>query len=377
LLEKVILRNATDWLIFAEPLEVLATRHSVDVLPVLIEAEKCQDTAIVSASPELFFQLDGEQLVCKPMKGTAARGIYTGAIGYFGPDRQASFNVAIRPALVDKSTNDAVHGTGGGIVWDSEPGEEYRECLGKARILSAPHVESCDFELLETMLWTPNEGFLLLDKHLDRMRSSAAYFDFECDPALIESAFLQLAREMPRHQHRIRLLLRRDGRFQISESSLRVDKPDRPVRVVLARSPIDKNDPLIYHKTTRRDNYDEALQTAGGADDVLLWNEDGYITETTIANIIIRTDGELFTPPMDCGLLGGTYREYMLNTGQVKERNIKVSEVNSKTEIILINSVRRAYSGYLSESKIYPNERREMADVDLAFPFIVGRSASS
>ena len=602
LLEKVILRNAADWLVFADPLEVLAARHSADVLPVLIEAEKrvnednlfaagfvcyeaasgfdaaykthrasqlplvclglfkdvqsrsdleppesdarvsppwkmnetsddyfdklsairrqiefgntyqinytvrqcaknvadpwqlflriasdvphaayieCQDTAIVSASPELFFQLDGEQLVCKPMKGTAARGmasaadmamreellfsvknraenvmitdmvrndmgriaktgsvsaqalfdiqklrtvwqmtstvsavtsapvseifralfpsasvtgapkvasmaiiaeleetprgIYTGAIGYFGPGRQARFNVAIRTALVDKSTNDAVYGTGGGIVWDSEPGEEYRECLSKARILSVPRVDSCDFELLETMLWTPNEGFFLLDKHLDRMRSSAAYFDFECDPALIESALLQLAREIPRHQHRIRLLLRRDGRFHISESSLRVDGPDRPVRVVLARNPIDKNDPLIYHKTTLRDIYDEALQTAGGADDVLLWNEDGYITETTIANIIIKMDGELFTPPIDCGLLGGTYREYMLNTGQVKERNIKVSEVNSKTEIILINSVRRAYSGYLSESY----ERREMADVDRAFPFIVGRNASS
>jgi len=414
-----------------------------------------QDHAIVSASPELFFQLDGEQLVCRPMKGTAPRGmtsvsdlalreelrysaknraenvmitdmirndlgriarrgsvrvqalyeieklktvwqmtstvtactsvpvseiframfpcasvtgapkvasmaiinelestprdIYTGAIGYFGPGRQARFNVAIRTALVDKTTNDAVYGVGGGIVWDSEPVDEYRECLSKARILSAVNVGSQDFELLETMLWTPEDDFILLDKHMDRLQSSAAYFDFECDSALIESALLALAQWLPPGRNRIRILLRRDGKFQIAKDLLGATGTSRSMRVVLARDPIDKNDPFIYHKTTHRDSYDQALRSVADADDALLWNEDGYITETTIANVIVRIDGELFTPPVDCGLLGGTYREFMLNAGQVKERNIKVSEVPPMTEIILINSVRGAYTGHMSE----------------------------
>ncbi len=417
---------------------------------------ECQDHAIVSASPELFFWLDGEQLTCRPMKGTAPRGmtaaadlamgeelhrsdknraenvmitdmvrndlgrvaetgsinvqslfeiqklrtvwqmtstvaattsapiseifkalfpcasitgapkvasmaiiaelektprgIYTGAIGYFGPDRQAKFSVAIRTALVDKTTNDAVYGVGGGIVWDSEPAEEYRECLSKARILSAPPVDSRDFELLETMLWTPEDGFFLLDKHLKRLASSAAYFDFECDPVMIKSALLRLERRISRHRHRVRLLLRRNGRYQISESVQATTGGSRPIRVVLSRDPIDKNDPFMYHKTTQRDAHDQALRDAGNADDVLLWNEDGDITETTIANVIVRLDGELFTPPVDCGLLGGTYREVMLSSGQVKERKIKVSEITSGTEITLINSVRGAYSACLSES---------------------------
>jgi len=84
---------------------------------------------------------------------------------------------------------------------------------------------------------------------------------------------------------------------------------------------------------------------------VLLWNEDGHITETTIANVIVNMDGELFTPPVDCGLLGGTYREYMLNVGQVKERKIKVSEITSSTEIMLVNSVRGAYPARLCEQE--------------------------
>jgi len=414
---------------------------------------ECEDHAIISASPELFFQLDGEQLVCKPMKGTAARGmtaaadlamreellhsvknraenvmiadmvrndlgrvaragsvsaqtlfdiqklqtvwqmtstvsavtsatvaeifsalfpcasvtgapkvasmgiiaeleetpreVYTGAIGFFGPDRQARFSVAIRTALVDKTTNEAVYGVGGGIVWDSEPGEEYRECLSKARILSAPHVGSRDFELLETMLWTPRDGFFLLDGHLNRMQSSATYFDFDFDPTPVRSALIDLVEEIPQEPHRVRLLLRRDGQFRISEESQPSTTSDRPIRIVLAGEAIDKNNPFIYHKTTQRDTYDRALQNAEGADDVLLWNEDGYITETTIANVIVKIDGELYTPPLECGLLAGTYREKMLNDGQVKERKIKVNEVTPDAELILINSVRGAYAGVL------------------------------
>ena len=418
---------------------------------------ECQDLAIVSASPELFFQLDGEQLICKPMKGTAARGmttvadlamreelrhsvknraenimitdmvrndlgrvaktgsvktqdlfeiqklktvwqmtstvsavtsepvseifralfpcasvtgapkvssmaiianleetprdIYTGAIGFIGPDRQAKFSVAIRTALVNKKTNDAVYGIGGGIVWDSEPAEEYRECLDKARILSTTHIDSRDFELLETLLWTPEDGFFLLDKHLQRIRSSALYFDFECDLVMIESELLRLARRMPPQRHRVRLLLQRDGRLQIAESLLRASASDQPNRLVISRDAIDKNDPFIYHKTTQRHTYDKALADINGADDVLLWNEDGHITETTIANVIVNMDGELFTPPVDCGLLGGTYREYMLNVGQVKERKIKVNEITSSTEIMLVNSVRGAYPARLCEQE--------------------------
>lgn len=421
---------------------------------------ECADHAIISASPELFFQLDGEQLVCKPMKGTAPRGmttaadlvmreellhsvknraenvmitdmvrndlgrvaktgsvvaetlfdleklqtvwqmtstvsaissapvaeifkalfpcasvtgapkvssmaiiteledtpreIYTGAIGFFGPGRQAKFSVAIRTALVNKNTNEAMYGIGGGIVWDSEPREEYLECLSKARILSAPHVGSRDFELLETMLWTPKDGYKLLENHLGRLQSSATYFDFDCDATLIESALMQLAEDIPRQRHRIRLLLRRNGQFQIAKELQPFATTDSPVRIVLAGEPIDKNDPFIYHKTTQRDTYDKALRNAEGADDVLLWNDDGCITETTIANVIVKIDGQLYTPPLACGLLGGTYRESLLSVGQVNERVIEIDEVTSDTEITLINSVRGEYSAYLSRR---PNAR--------------------
>lgn len=63
------------------------------------------------------------------------RSLYTGAIGYLAPGRQAQFNVAIRTALIDRETGQANYHVGSGIVWDSDAAAEWEECLLKARIL--------------------------------------------------------------------------------------------------------------------------------------------------------------------------------------------------------------------------------------------------
>jgi para-aminobenzoate synthetase/4-amino-4-deoxychorismate lyase len=85
-----------------------------------------------------------------------------------------------------------------------------------------------------------------------------------------------------------------------------VDSPEQ--KIVLAKHPMRTDTPFVYHKTTRREMYESALEDAGDADDVLLWNDDGYITETSIANVIVSIDGQRYTPPVECGLLAGTYR---------------------------------------------------------------------
>jgi para-aminobenzoate synthetase/4-amino-4-deoxychorismate lyase len=52
-------------------------------------------------------------------------------------------------------------------------------------------------------------------------------------------------------------------------------------------------------------------------------------------------DGELFTPPISCGLLAGTFRAHLLETQQVKERIILRSELGNCKKIFLVNSVRK------------------------------------
>jgi len=87
---------------------------------------------------------------------TKPRGIYTGCIGFIAPGRQAQFNVAIRTVAIDTARGMAEYGVGGGIVWDSQAGDEYQECQLKARILTdTPPM----FDLLESILWEPGAGY--------------------------------------------------------------------------------------------------------------------------------------------------------------------------------------------------------------------------
>jgi para-aminobenzoate synthetase/4-amino-4-deoxychorismate lyase len=65
------------------------------------------------------------------------RGMYTGAIGLIRPGGDCTFNVAIRTIVIDHLEHTATMGVGAGITADSDPDDEYRECLLKAAFVGA------------------------------------------------------------------------------------------------------------------------------------------------------------------------------------------------------------------------------------------------
>jgi para-aminobenzoate synthetase/4-amino-4-deoxychorismate lyase len=266
---------------------------------------------------------------------TTPRRIYTGAIGHFSPGRKASFNVAIRTALIDCQARQAEYGIGGGIVWDSTSTDEYAEALLKARILTE---ESLEFSLLETMLWTPEDGFYLQSRHMDRLLDSAAYFDFPVSKAAIEENLARLTGTLEQ-PHRVRLLLDREGKIEVT--GIPISYEMKPISAALAKEPVSSNDIFLFHKTTRRDVYDLARTAHPGCDDVLLHNERGELTEFTIGNLVVELDGELVTPPVACGLLAGTFRAELLETGRITERVIPLHRLKECTKIYRVNSVRK------------------------------------
>ena len=79
------------------------------------------------------------------------------------------------------------------------------------------------------------------------------------------------------------------------------------MRLELAAGPIDAADVFLYHKTTHRAVYAAAQAGCREGDDVLLYNRLGEVTETTLGNIVVRRGKDLWTPPVTCGLLAGTY----------------------------------------------------------------------
>jgi para-aminobenzoate synthetase/4-amino-4-deoxychorismate lyase len=269
------------------------------------------------------------------------RRLYTGAIGFIAPDGRAQFNVAIRTLLVEPRRGTAEYGVGGGVVWDSRPDLEQIECRTKARILEEPPPP--DFRLLETLRWTPAEGFFLLDRHLRRLARSAAYFDFALDAATVRQQLEQAASRLPPQPHRVRLLLDRHGAAAIESAPLTVEPDAAPGSVALAQSPVEASNVFLYHKTTNRRVYEEAVAGRPGMPDVILYNGAGEITESTIANVVVEVGGVLCTPPVRCGLLAGTLRELLLERGEIRERAITIPELLRSPRVLLANSVRGLY----------------------------------
>jgi para-aminobenzoate synthetase/4-amino-4-deoxychorismate lyase len=273
---------------------------------------------------------------------TEPRRVYTGSIGWFGPGRRARFNVAIRTVLIDKVRREAEYGVGGGVVWDSTPQGEYDECRLKARILSTRRPE---FSLLETLLWTPDDGYFCLPEHLRRLRESAEYFGFpRCDEAAADE-LAALAARLSGVPHKVRLLAARDGKITCQAEPIghplagQGEFPD-PVRLELAAGPIDAADVFLYHKTTHREVYAAAQSGCRAGDDVLLYNRLGEVTETLRGNVVVRCGTDLWTPPVSCGLLAGTYRARLLALGKIRERMVPLEMLAECDELFLINSVR-------------------------------------
>lgn len=268
------------------------------------------------------------------------RNIYTGSIGYITPDNDAQFSVAIRTALVNKAQNRIEYGTGGGIVWDSVDTAEYDECLIKTKIVTEPQPDTL-LSLLETILWTPRDGYFLLRYHLDRMRDSAKYFDFSYDASGVQNELKLAAASFLAADYKVRLLLSRDGTVDCQYEPLSRSTASKPKKIRIAREPVDSANPFLFHKTTNRRVYDLAKDEFPDCDDVLLWNEKGEVTESCIANVVISWNGKLITPPVECGLLNGTYRSFLLEQNEIIERTISLEEISKAGQIYLINSVRK------------------------------------
>ena len=110
--------------------------------------------------------------------------------------------------------------------------------------------------------------------------------------------------------------------------------------LALADHPVDSRDGLLYHKTTRRAVYDRARAGRPDADDVLLWNRRGELTESTVANLAFLRDGVWYTPPVRCGLLPGTYRAALLAGGRLREGVLTCGELAQAQALAVFNSLR-------------------------------------
>ncbi|HET8538619.1 MAG TPA: chorismate-binding protein [Anaeromyxobacter sp.] len=273
------------------------------------------------------------------------RGAYCGAIGWVAPGGGAAFNVAIRTVELDLARGEAVAGIGGGVTWGSTAHGELDEALAKAAFLT----ERVDpFELVETMRLEGGE-YPLLARHLARLAGSARYFGFALDLPRVRHALAGEAARAAGEARRVRLRVAADGAARVESAPLPPASPE-PLPVALAATRVSRHDRFLFHKTTRRDPYDRARAERPDVFDVLLANEEGELTEFCIGNLVLELDGERVTPPRDCGLLAGVFREGLVAAGEVRERPVRREELARATRAWLVNAVR----GWVPVRPVHP-----------------------
>ena len=269
----------------------------------------------------------------------APRGVYCGAIGWVAPGGRASFAVAIRTALAERASGKLVYGVGSGVVWDSDPTAEHAECLAKGAALAA---DPRPFVLIETLRGSPERGCRRLAGHLDRLGASASLLGFRCDRTAVAAAIARHVAAWPAGSglRRVRLTLDRAGEVEVTSEPF--ERERRPWTVAVAPEPVDSGDLFLCHKTSRRAVYERALAAARarGADEAILWNERGELTEATRSNLLVRLDGRWLTPARECGLLAGVARERLLRSGRVTEAILPREALARVEAVLLVNALR-------------------------------------
>lgn len=273
---------------------------------------------------------------------THPRGVYTGSIGYLLPDGTAHFNVAIRTALIDKSTGMGELGIGSGIVSDSNPEEEWRECLLKSAFLTR---RVPPFKLIETILWE-NGSYFLYDLHLQRLMKSAQFFQFNIKITAIDQHLTAMQAQFTQtDRYKVRLVVDRYGVLDVTAQAVSSESQNMSGAIIVSSKTMQTGNVFLYHKTTNRDIYNTeyARWHKQGYMDVLFRNEFGYITEGAISNIFIQKGDCYITPPVAAGILNGTYRQHFINNHRKQsiEQNITIEDILNADAVYQVNSVRK------------------------------------
>lgn len=197
------------------------------------------------------------------------------------------------------------------------------------------------FQLIETLRYQPDIHFLRLDLHLERLENSARILGFPLD---INAVRQQLAIKVQGDKAlRVRLTLDPEGGVDIETSPFAALSAQTVWRLGIAKTRLRHGDPLLKHKTTRRELYVAAREefSRDEVDEVLLFNDLGQLCEGTITTVFLDNGNKVWlTPDLSCGVLSGVLREDLLRKKIVSEAVLKLDDVLNAHQIFVGNSLR-------------------------------------
>lgn len=249
------------------------------------------------------------------------RNIYCGAIGMISP-KETIFSVPIRILQKTNEQNNFKYRVGGAIVWDSDTQDEWEETLTKTKFLND------EFQIIETVK-IENNSILFEKEHFERMQKTAEHFGFKFKTPEIAKT----------DDGMLRILLNRDGEIKTELKRITPAKTSK-----IAISPIIQNskNEFLYYKTTYRPWYYDSFQRIKNGEiyDEIFFNEKGELTEGARSNIVLQLNGNLYTPPVQCGLLNGVFRQELLKNNKCTEKILYKKDLEKAEKIFCVNSVR-------------------------------------
>lgn len=259
------------------------------------------------------------------------RGVYCGTVGLLLPNGRRIFNVAIR--TIQLHGGQAIYGVGGGITWDSTWESEYREVQQKAAVL---YRKQPRFQLITTGKISQKK-LLFENQHLERLQKASRYFTFPFDAEDLRQKIEEECQACDLHQdYRLRISLSKSGEIKI-ERQILLPLSSSFCQAKLCVQDADLQHPFTYFKTTHRPHL------TMGNQEIIYHTADGKLLETSIGNLVLKMDGKLYTPPSQLGLLPGIYRQHLLESGQVEEKVLTLSDLKEADVIYACNAVRGLY----------------------------------
>ncbi len=245
--------------------------------------------------------------------------------------------------------------------------------------------EPADFQLIETMLYTPGKDrpvedtllypsgpnrtnhkisdmdIALFKQHLLRINKSAIYHKFSFAPRYARRSLLKKIQAFEdecgiQQVLRIRLTLQQTGAMKVECFPFSPAPEDHVISYMMSHKQLDSDDEFLRHKTTKRALFDEEharLSEEHGCDEVLFLNQREELSEGSRSSLFIippqdKSDTKngqgtapiMLTPPLSSGLLPGTLREKLIRTKRAKEAVLTMDDLKTAEKVYFGNSVR-------------------------------------
>lgn len=204
------------------------------------------------------------------------------------------------------------------------------------------------YALFETIKVT-NLSAEFLAEHIQRLRQSSAALNIDLNYSDQEiKYYVEKLIEKNAFNGAIKILLAKninssDLIITMKEKKYQPEDYQKGFNLKISQVLRNSTSKIIKHKTT---NYLENIlefrkAKAEGFDEVIFFNEKGYLAEGAISNIFIVNEQKIYTPGLENGLLNGILRKKVLsqNYYQVEERNIGLDLINEADEIFITNSL--------------------------------------